>query len=146
MDCQCDFTMLVFIEEIKPRADLSYTFQYIPCWYLSLDSFFIFQARFSFNTSHVGIYLCLNERNLVRSVVSIHPMLVFIFTMIAFTTILISFNTSHVGIYRSNSCLSHVLRVSIHPMLVFIPYCVKKKGVYKSFNTSHVGIYQYFAN
>ena len=99
----------------------------------------------NFNTSHVTVYHCTNFSSFIVSIISIHPMLLFIDFRAPPTQISEHFNTSHVTVYQiflfcfsqpfSHFNTSHVTvylykqfvsvltyHISIHPMLLFICY------------------------
>ena len=99
--------------------------------------------RPDFNTSHVTVYLNVPIKFSFESIISIHPMLLFISSSISNLLENPYFNTSHVTVYRNTEgfagkmetfqyipcyCLSWIVlyrwqlsySISIHPMLLFI--------------------------
>ena len=106
-----------------------------------------------------------NIRRPMSTIISIHPMLLFIALCILIASGSWYFNTSHVTVYPCNLghlvmigvisihpmllfiCSKHGIlhtenTISIHPMLLFIIITVITKGVELNFNTSHVTVYQ----
>ena len=119
--------MLLFIRRAIPCASYRSMFQYITCYSLSVQSYWSKLDRKRFNTSHVTLYPGRQTRVLfscsfqyitcyslssfsinfdVRSIVSIHHMLLFI--------------RARIVIYISLLC------VSIHHMLLFIFHSICK--------------------
>ena len=92
--------MLRFIQYAVLRLQPLESFQYIPCYGLSTSTVTESSGSTYFNTSHVTVYHSIGNRATWSNIISIHPMLRFIFT-IQFSCI------------RSN-------KISIHPMLRFI--------------------------
>ena len=78
--------------------------------------------RSCFNTSHVNVYPLCSLFYVAANIVSIHPMLMFIFRKKKAHSTNTSFNTSHVNVYHNGKRL------------------VRKDG---GFNTSHVNVYLY---
>ena len=107
------FYLLSIIEAIM--------FQYISCCSLSSYRVKKEDSYYSFNTSHVVVYLLDAFFMLFSENVSIHLMLQFIQIVPACHQSLICFNTSHVVVYRNLHVLQYFpADVSIHLMLQFI--------------------------
>ena len=140
-------------------------FQYISCYSLSSASFHINLESSCFNTSHVTLYRCKGPRKCPGSLVSIHLMLLFIYSRWSLMRTKWRFNTSHVTLYHHPFLQDlWLLRVSIHLMLLFISGMVVFRKVWRefqyiscyslsymamagwkpqqSFNTSHVTLYR----
>ena len=118
------------------------SFQYIPCYCLSISKIILKIKHFYFNTSHVTVYpQCI--RNLPHFLfISIHPMLLFITE--ATRRAIYKYEFQYIPCY----CLSCRLfsfnskfSISIHPMLLFILRTVAVLCTADHFNTSHVTVY-----
>ena len=80
-----------------------------------------FDCKGRFNTSYVNVYRPGAPAALRALAVSIHPMLMFIFTFPGQSNNLCRFNTSYVNVYLIEvPHTSQAFVVSIHPMLMFI--------------------------
>ena len=134
--------MLLFILAFFHCFSAPSLFQYISCYCLSKDKREPQQVQTDFNTSHVTVYLKINNAFSKFHNISIHLMLLFIITFIGILPIDFHFNTSHVTVYPdrlfeqptislfqyiSCYCLSFssisitaLICISIHLMLLFI--------------------------
>ena len=140
-------------------------FQYIPCYCLSLLPFVQVPPSSHFNTSHVTVYHKARPCTMCHTMISIHPMLLFIAMPAIFSALFSGFqyipcyclsqlavpvlksgahfNTSHVTIY-----LVHNPHTGYPNSFQYIPcYCLSPLShtfllLYRYFNTSHVTVYQ----
>ena len=119
----------------------------------------------NFNTSHVTVYQKDWTAKVADSTISIHLMLLFIFSLCCFINSikifqyiscyclsylsfldaisLYNFNTSHVTVYLEEwSEKGDYIQISIHLMLLFIEMSVKHAIRFPNFNTSHVTVYR----
>ena len=134
--------MLLFILSGSVFADIAGMFQYISCCYLSTVVSGPWCSLYSFNTSHVVIYLASRISYWSRINVSIHLMLLFIQGLLfsfcqftAFQYISCCYLSSTLITEISRKCSFNTSHVVIYPdgeTLVIIG---------SSFNTSHVVIY-----
>ena len=156
--------MLLFIISDVDLYIVKNMFQYITCYSLSRSCTLLYTDGTGFNTSHVTLYQGLLLVLDILRLVSIHHMLLFIFSETTGLSKKASFNTSHVTLYRNvqNSAdsgeivsIHHMLlfirehlqgstgmvRVSIHHMLLFIRLRKNCISISSRFNTSHVTLY-----
>mgnify|MGYP006918913467 CR=1 FL=1 len=143
--------MLRFIIQNRNKQTLPDIFQYIPCYGLSGLTFLRMVMLINFNTSHVTVYQHSSYEKATCKVISIHPMLRFIYRLNVNESVETDFNTSHVTVYPAaligktgfDSISIHPMlrfivitifrkttpaRISIHPMLRFIQYlCTRKR-------------------
>ena len=141
--------MLLFIGSILVKIAEDAEFQYTSCYSLSSSASCFSFLLPGFNTSHVTLYRCKGPRKCPGSLVSIHLMLLFIYSRWSLMRTKWRFNTSHVTLYLTAhepdypilkfqyiSCYSlsrkgmgygtSGMRVSIHLMLLFIWLCLYK--------------------
>ena len=118
------------------------SFQYITCYSLSFteDDLFCVVIKFQYITCY-SLSQCLQD-TLVLNVVSIHHMLLFIYSPFRRTVLYRKFQyiTCYSLSYRIHPYLRH-LHVSIHHMLLFIARHPQYAVVILRFNTSHVTLY-----
>ena len=113
--------MLQFIQHSDAQRNSKLSFQYISCCSLSNYRMLVQKKNFSFNTSHVVVYLFLIPPYLCFPNVSIHLMLQFIRRTTSLFFFYLGFNTSHVVVYQNQN--------------------PEQKQNRLSFNTSHVVVY-----
>ena len=136
--------MLLFIKETNKNEVYGWLFQYIPCYSLSTVQWNMQLVLLRFNTSHVTLYLCRDSRWKCKNWVSIHPMLLFIYSHCSWHAHEHGVSIHPMLLFISGlECSSdRYYFVSIHPMLLFIWRDILRwLWTYGSFNTSHVTLY-----
>ena len=93
------YLMLLFIGSILVKIAEDAEFQYTSCYSLSSSASCFSFLLPGFNTSHVTLYRCKGPRKCPGSLVSIHLMLLFIYSRWSLMRTKWRFNTSHVTLY-----------------------------------------------
>ena len=96
-----------------------------------------------FNTSHVTVYHARNAEIVIRTKISIHPMLRFIKMRLPKPYSGRYFNTSHVTVYLETiNDLDHDVDFNTSHVTVYLHLPKIKEMLFINFNTSHVTVYR----
>ena len=101
--CLFQYISCYCLSRIQQRSNFeTMQFQYISCYCLSMKEVLQILQIWNFNTSHVTVYLSAIGKRKQLLIISIHLMLLFILTPVAYSKIYHHFNTSHVTVYHNN--------------------------------------------
>ena len=117
--------MLLFIHTAFQKVGDLVKFQYISCYCLSRISFRLFPVFLYFNTSHVTVYLCrmAGMRSLQKYFNTSHVTVYLISGSLQLYSFGISIHLMLLFIFTENSRQIASTTISIHLMLLFIRSC-----------------------